>query len=95
MYSWSLAENQIVKHDTESILKTFKSFYLNPAQDLLAKLLKSPNQYAIKFVSDYYEKLSLSENFELVPITEGYMFNILKMSRSQKQQELIKFQENF
>ena len=95
MYSWSLAENQIVKHDAESILKTFKSFYLNLAQDLLAKLLKSPNQYTIKFVSDYYEKVSLPENFELVPITDGYMFNILKMSRSQKQQELIKFQEHF
>ena len=37
-----------------------------------------PNQYTIIFVSDYYEKLSLSENFELVLITEGYLFNILK-----------------
>ena len=44
----------------------------------MAKLPKSPNRYTIKFVSDYYEKLSLSENFELVSITKGYMFNILK-----------------
>ena len=49
----ALAENQIVKHDTKSILKT------------LAKLPKSPNRYTIKFVSDYYKKLSLSENFKL------------------------------
>ena len=34
----ALAENQIVKHDTKSILKTFKSFYSNLAGDLLAKL---------------------------------------------------------
>ena len=74
----ALAENQIVKHDTKSILKTFKSFYSNLAQDLLTKLSKSPNRYTIIFVSDYYEKLSLSENFELVLITEGYLFNILK-----------------
>ena len=37
-----------------------------------------PNRYTIKFVSDYYEKLSLSENFKLDSITEGYLFNVLK-----------------
>ena len=46
----ALAENQIVKHDTKSILKTFKSFYSNLARDLLAKLSKLPNQYTIKSV---------------------------------------------
>ena len=49
----ALAENQIVKHDTKSILKTFKSFYSNLAEDLLAKRPKSPNRYTIKFASDY------------------------------------------
>ena len=44
----------------------------------MAKLPKSPNRYTIKFVSDYYEKRSLSENFKLDSITEGYLFNILK-----------------
>ena len=73
-----LAENQIVKHDTKSILKTFKIFYSNLAGDLLAKLPKSPNRYTIKFVSDYCEKLSLSKNFKLDSITEGYLFNVLK-----------------
>ena len=67
-----------MKHDTKSILKTFKSFYSNLAGDLLAKLAKSPNRCTIKFVSDYYEKLSLSENFKLDSITEGYLFNVLK-----------------
>ena len=74
----ALTENQIVKHDTKSILKTFKSFYSNLAGNLLAKLPKSPNRYTIKFVSDYYKKLSLSENFNLYATTEGYLFNILK-----------------
>ena len=74
----ALAEIQIVKHDTKSILKTFKSFYSNLAGDLLAKLSKSPNRYTINFVSDYYEKLSLSENFKLNSITEGCLFNKLK-----------------
>ena len=69
-----------MKHDTKSILKTFyySSFYSNLAGDLLAKLPKSPNQYTIKFVSDYYKKISLAENFRLYSITEGYQFNILK-----------------
>ena len=61
----ALAENQIVKHDSTSILKTFKSFYSNLAGNLLTKLPKSPNRYTIKFVSDYYKQLSLSENFKL------------------------------
>ena len=55
----ALAENRIVKHDTISLLKNFKSFYLNLAGYLLAKLSKLPHRYTIKFVSDYYEKLSL------------------------------------
>ena len=38
----ALAENQIVKHDTKSTLKTLKSFYSNLAGDLLATLPKSP-----------------------------------------------------
>ena len=67
-----------MKHDTKSILKTFKSFYANLARNLLAKLPKSPNRYTIKFVSDYYKKLSLSENFKLDSTAEGYLFDILK-----------------
>ena len=81
----AFAENQTVKHDTKSILKTlfiqvysfYKSFYSNLAGDLLAKLLKLPRRYIIKLVSDYYEKLSLSENFKLESVTEGYLFNVL------------------
>ena len=46
--------------------------------DLLAKLRKSPNLYPIKVASDYYEKLSLSENFKLDSIAEGHLFNLLK-----------------
>ena len=67
-------EKQVVKHDTKSIL----SFYSDLAGSLLAKLPKSPNRYTIKFVSDYYKKLSLSENFKMDAATEGYLFNILK-----------------
>ena len=67
-----------MKHDAKSTLKTFKIFYSNLEEDLLAKLPKSPNRNTIKFVSDYHEKLSLSENFELDSTAEGYLFNILK-----------------
>ena len=67
-----------MKRDTKLTLKTFKNFYSNLEEELLAKLPKAPNRYTIKFVSDYYEKLSLSENFELDSTAEGYLFNILK-----------------
>ena len=77
-----------MKHDTKSILKIFKSFYSNLAGDLLAKLPKSPNQYTIKFVSDYYKKISLAENFRLYSITEGYQFNILKTVEVTKAAEI-------
>ena len=55
-----------------------RSFCSNLAEDLLAKLSMSPNRFKNKIVSDYYAKISLSENFELDWITEGYLFNILK-----------------
>ena len=84
-----------MKHDTKSIFKTFKSFYSNLAGNLLAKLPKASNRYTIKFVSDYYKKLLLPENFKLDATTEGYCLNYRKISRSQKQQKLTKFQENF
>ena len=68
----------MVKHETKSILKTFKCFYSNLAGNLLAKLPKVPNRYTIKFVSDYYKKFSLSENFKLDSTTEGCLFKLLK-----------------
>ena len=53
---YTLAENQIVKHDNKSILKTFKSFNSNLAGNLLAKLPQTPNRYTINFVCDYLKK---------------------------------------
>ena len=67
-----------MKHNTKSIFKVFKNFYSKLSGNLLAKLSKLPNQYTIKFISEYYKKLSLFENFKLDSTTEGYMFNILK-----------------
>ena len=56
----------------------FQSFYWNLAGNLMAKLPKSPNRYAIQFISGYCKKLSLFENFTLDSTTEGYLFNIMK-----------------
>ena len=67
-----------MKHDTKSILKVFKSFYSNLAVNLLAKLPKSSDRCTIKFVSDYYKELSLSESLKLDSTAEGYLFTILK-----------------
>ena len=84
-----------MKHDAKSILTTFKSLYSNLVGDLLSKLPKSPNRYTIKFVSDYYEKLSLSENFKLESITEGYLFNILKNAEVTEAAGLDQISERF
>ena len=78
MYSWRFCRKSIVKHDTKSIFKTFKSFYSNLVGNLFAKLPKAPNQYTIKFVSDCYKKLLLPENFKLDATTEGYLFKLSK-----------------
>ena len=59
----ALTENQIVKHDTKSILKTFKRFYSNLAGNLLAKLPKSPNRYTIKL------SLIITKNFHYLKIS--------------------------
>ena len=67
-----------MKHDTESVLKAFKSFYSNLAVNLLAKFPKSSDRYTIKFVSDYCKELSLSESLKLDSTVEGYLFTILK-----------------
>ena len=48
----ALAKKQILKHDTKSILKSFKNFYSDMAGSLLVKLPKPPNQYTFNFVSD-------------------------------------------
>ena len=54
----ALTENQIVKHDTKSILKTFKSFYSSLAGNLLAKLPKLPNLSLIITKNFHYLKIS-------------------------------------
>ena len=89
-----LAENQIVKHDTKSILKTFKSFYSNLAGNLLAKLPKSSNRCTIKFVSDYYKNFHYLKISNWTKQLKIICLIYWKMARSQKQQELTKFQEN-
>ena len=61
----ALVENQKVKHDTMSILKTFKTFYSNTAENLLARLSKLPNRYTIKFIPDCYK------NFHYLKIQIG------------------------
>ena len=55
-----------------------KDFYSNLAGNLLAKLPKPPNWYIINFVSGYYRKLTLFENFKLVPAAEDALFKLLK-----------------
>ena len=88
----ALAENQIVKQDTKSVLKTF---YSNLAGTLLTKLPKPSNQYTINFVSVYYGKLTISENFKLVPTVEDALFKLLKSIKLRKVARIDQFLGNF
>ena len=73
---------QVEPLDTKfATAKTFKNFYSDLAGNVLAKLLKLPNQYTINFIPDYYKKLSLSENFKLDSTTEDCL-SFWKMLRS-------------
>ena len=57
----ALSEIQIVKHDAKWIVKAFTKFYSNLAV-LLTKLPKPSNRCTINSVSDYYRKLTISED---------------------------------
>ena len=93
-----LQKNQIVKYDTKSILKTFKSFYSKLTGNLLTKLPKARNRYAIDFVSDYQKRRSLSKNSKLDSTAESYLFNLLKNVKVTKvsgRKILNRWSENF
>ena len=91
----ALAENKILKHYTQSILKTFKSLYSDLPWNILAKLLKLPNQYTINV------SLIITKNFHYLRISNWTQqlkiiwLTYWKTSRSQKHPELTKLQENF
>ena len=77
------------------ILKTSKSFHLNLAENLLAKLPKTPNRYICSFISDYYEKLSLSGNSKLDSTTEDCLFKLLKKVEAKKAAGNVQISEKF
>ena len=81
--------------DAKSILKTIKRFYSDLAGKLLAKLLQAPNRYTIKFVSDYYKQISLSENFKLDSTTEKYLFKLWKNIEVTKAAAINQIEEKF
>ena len=65
------------------------------AGNLLGKLPNEPNRYTLKFASDYYKKLSLSENFKLDSTTEGYLFKLLKNLEFTKAAAIDQISEKF
>ena len=66
-----------MKHDTMPILKFLKNLYSNLGGNLLAIVPKSPYRYVVTFVTDYYKKLAISENFKLDSTTEDSVFKFL------------------
>ena len=85
----ALGENQIVKHNTKSILKTW-FFLKNLEENLLTEFLKVPNWYTINFVSDYYRNFAISENFKLVPTTEDALLTKAGVDQISKISKILK-----
>ena len=44
----------------------------------MAKLSQLPNQYTFNFVSDYYRKHAISENFKFILTAEDTLFKLLE-----------------
>ena len=68
---------------------------MNLAGNLLAKLPKTLNRYICSFISDYYEKLSLSENSKLDSTTEDCLFKLLKNVEATKAAGNVQISEKF
>ena len=85
----ALGENQIVKLNTKSILKTW-FFFKNLEENLLTEFLKSPSWYTINFVSDYYRDFAISENFKLVPTTEDALLTEARIDQISKISKILK-----
>ena len=61
----------------------------------MGKLPETPNQYTINFVSGYYRKLTVSENFKLIPTAEDDLFKLLKNFKTAKAVGIDQISEKF
>ena len=88
----TLTENQIVKHDTKSILEIIKVF-INLGSSLLKKFPNPPSRNITQFFSDYCRKLTISESFKVVSTAEDVLFKLSKILRQQNHGNWLNFGE--
>ena len=71
----------------KSVPKTFAKLYSNLDESLLKNLRNSTNKFDMNSAHQFYKRLELKVNFNLTLTKENKV--------SQKQQELIRFEEIF
>ena len=79
-----LKNNNTVKHDVNSVLEGFKSYYSALVENLVKLLPKPPNKYSIKTVIKYYEHMIQGDYFNLASVSESSFLTILKATKVSK-----------
>ena len=66
--------NKTVQHDTNLVLSGFRDYYSNLAGDLLKKLPKPLNKFALNSVFQHYKGTIQSDSFNLATVPKNTMF---------------------
>ena len=81
--------------DSLSIVETFEKYYSSLAEDLVLKLPKSPNNFRIQSVINYYKKCNLNKMLLFSKIESDKVFKIPKTLMKVRLQSSMIFQESF
>ena len=68
--------NKTVQHDTNLVLSEFRDYYSNLAGDLLKKLPKPPNKFALNSVFQHYKGTIQSDSFNLATVPKNTILTI-------------------
>ena len=74
----ALKVNKTVQQANNLSLRGFKDYYSNLAGNLLKKLPKAPNKFALNTVFQHYKGIIQSDSFNLDTVSENTILTILK-----------------
>ena len=80
----ALKVNKTVQHDTNLVLGGFKDYYSNLAGNLLKKLPKPSNKFALNSVFQHYKGIIQGDSFNLATVSENTIVTILKNTKVSK-----------
>ena len=80
----ALKVNKTVQQANNLSLGGFKDYYSNLAGNLLKKLPKAPNKFALNTVFQHYKGIIQSDSFNLATVSESTILTILKNTKISK-----------